>query len=44
MFPNSIFNVFSIWAFFYGLAMALELITFLFNASIIIQKLISKDN
>lgn len=44
MFPGSIFNIFSIWAFFYGLAMTLELITFLFNASVIIQRLISKDN
>ncbi|WJV67922.1 hypothetical protein PCO86_05715 [Pectobacteriaceae bacterium CE70] len=44
MFPNLIFNVLSIWAFFYGLAMALELIAFLFNASVVIHKIISKDD
>lgn len=43
MFPCDILRFASACAFFYGLSMALELISFLFNASYLIQKINSND-
>lgn len=43
MFPSDLFKFVSAFSFFYGLAMALELISFLFNASYLIQKINSSE-
>ncbi|MCC8367989.1 hypothetical protein J8V57_17250 [Xenorhabdus sp. PB61.4] len=43
IFPCQFFKFISIWALFYGLAMTLELISFLFNSSYIIQKINLKN-
>ncbi|MGF6189582.1 hypothetical protein [Serratia sp. 2723] len=43
IFPNGFLRFISVWAFFYGLAMAFELISFLFNTSYLIHK-INEDN
>ncbi|PHM60928.1 hypothetical protein [Xenorhabdus ishibashii] len=42
--PCQTFRFISVWAFFYGLAMTLELISFLFNSSYMIQKINLKND
>ncbi|OCQ53584.1 hypothetical protein Ppb6_01210 [Photorhabdus australis subsp. thailandensis] len=44
IFPCQLFKFISTWAFFYGLAMTFELISFLFNSSYMIQKISSKTD
>ncbi|MEX0447818.1 hypothetical protein [Xenorhabdus sp. SGI246] len=44
VFPFQSLKYLSVWAFFYGIAMTLELISFLFNSSYIIQKISLKND
>ncbi|WP_447879267.1 hypothetical protein [Serratia fonticola] len=43
MFPGQLVTFITAWAFFYGLAMTFELISFLFNASFLIQTIDSDE-